>query len=119
MSHPGIWTFVGGALKRGETYKDAAYREVEEETGIKKNKLRLLRDYGKVLLFDPVYQDKMWHNRLLVFYSSAVKVKTNFENKDYRWAGFDDILNGKDYTNIFVDKDIVNRFVGKILHYKK
>jgi 8-oxo-dGTP diphosphatase len=37
----GTWTMPGGKLDFGETFEEAAYREVFEETGIKINKERL------------------------------------------------------------------------------
>ncbi|HKZ45737.1 MAG TPA: NUDIX domain-containing protein [archaeon] len=37
----GTWTMPGGKLHFGESFEDAAYREVLEETGIKINKEKL------------------------------------------------------------------------------
>lgn len=38
----GCWTMPGGKLKYGETFEDAAKREVDEETGIKINDMNVI-----------------------------------------------------------------------------
>ena len=41
--YKGRYNFVGGKIEPGETSVDAAYRELEEETGISRSSIRLFR----------------------------------------------------------------------------
>ncbi len=106
--NPGIWSFVMGSRKRGEQYKETAYRELNEETGLEMKSIRQLRKPIKVWMFD-AKKNKKWQNYLFFFSSSTDKIKLNMENSGYRWASLNDLKKGKDYTNIFIDKNRVLR----------
>ncbi len=46
MTYPGYWAlFAGGFVSHGEDYEQAALRELEEETGIKTDKLELIGNF--------------------------------------------------------------------------
>ena len=104
--NPKIWSFVMGSRKKGEGYTKTAYREINEETGLQRHTLRQLRKPITVWMFD-AKKDKKWQNRLFFFSSSTAKIKLNIENSGFRWASLNDLKEGKDYTNIFIDKDRV------------
>ncbi len=106
--NPGIWSFVMGSRKRGEQYKETAYRELNEETGLEMKSIKQLRKPIKVWMFD-AKKNKKWQNYLFFFSSSTDKIKLNMENSGYRWASLNDLKKGKDYTNIFIDKNRVLR----------
>lgn len=42
---PKYWTFPGGGAKRGESFMEAARRELKEETGIMCSDLRMIGEY--------------------------------------------------------------------------
>ena len=106
--NPGIWSFVMGSRKRGELYRKTAYRELNEETGLERKSIKQLRKPIKVWMFD-AKKNKKWQNYLFFFSSSTDKIKLNMENSGYRWASLNDLKKGKDYTNIFIDKNRVLR----------
>ena len=54
--YKGLYNFVGGKLEPGETSEEAAYRELQEETGISRRVIRLYR------LMDLTY----YHRRIVV-----------------------------------------------------
>ena len=106
--NPGIWSFVMGSRKKGEQYKETAYRELNEETGLERKSIKQLRKPIKVWMFD-AKKNKKWQNYLFFFSSTTDNIKINVENSGYRWAGLNDLKKGKDYTNIFIDKNRVLR----------
>jgi len=112
--NPGIWSFVMGSRKRGEGYTETAYREVEEETGLERNSIRQLRKPIKVWMFD-AKKSKKWQNYLFVFSSSTNRIKLNIENSRFMWAGMNDLKKGKNYTNIFIDKNRVIKRIGSCI----
>jgi 8-oxo-dGTP pyrophosphatase MutT (NUDIX family) len=82
--NPGRWFFVGGAMKRGESPLETAYREIMEETGIEAAELALLSSSTTTVA--DVGKGLKWPNSLFVFESKTRKVRLNIEHTDYRWV---------------------------------
>lgn len=73
-----IWVIPGGHLEKGETPKDAAIRELYEETGIKANDVTLIAKYcirntTKKFLFSCQMSDNS-------------TIKKSFEVRNARWV---------------------------------
>jgi 8-oxo-dGTP pyrophosphatase MutT (NUDIX family) len=114
----GAWTFVAGKKEKGENHEQTAYREVLEETGLRKSDLVLLRRCGKAVKF--VAKNRIRYvDKLFIFRSKTRKVKLNFEHTAYRWASLSDIKNQREYTNLFVDKKSIERAIRSAMHVKK
>ena len=109
VTNPGIWSFVFGGRKKGERYLDAAYREIDEETGIGKTDLKLLGK-AEAELFDR-RRNRRWKNHLFVFRSATSMVRKSLENSAYRWAPVSDIREREDYTNIFIGEEKILRMI--------
>jgi 8-oxo-dGTP pyrophosphatase MutT (NUDIX family) len=107
----GAWYFVGGGRKRGESLLGTAYREVQEETGIRRKGLTLLADS------DVVIQDRRkrmrWANRLFVMRASDDRVRLNIENRDYRWVRFSDLRRCEGLLGTLEDSGAVLRLIGR------
>jgi mutator protein MutT len=50
-NNPLKWNFPGGHIDEGETPRQAAIRECEEEAGITPKKVKFLGNYGKMATF--------------------------------------------------------------------
>lgn len=69
-----FWQMVGGKIEEGETLREAAYRELFEETGLKKEQVQVLDPvwYGEV--------DLMMHGKLTKVKQSFVPARTSSPN---------------------------------------
>lgn len=87
--HPDLWEFPGGNVDKGETPREAALRELEEETNLKGRVIRT-GESGTVEYPHGLYE----------IYPFLVLVDTDDvdlspEHTDYRWASIDEISNHK------------------------
>jgi 8-oxo-dGTP pyrophosphatase MutT (NUDIX family) len=85
MLRPGKWAFVSGRREKGETHLGTAYREIEEETGISRQHLKLLHSVKNTMIINHGRRKK-WANAFFIFCSSSDKVRLNFEHTSYMWA---------------------------------
>ena len=80
------WTFPGGGVKRKESFKEAAKRELKEETGIETKNLLLMGEYFS--------NKKFSKNIVQCFYTNtdslSVKID-NFEITHYGWYELNEI----------------------------
>ena len=56
-----LWLAPGGHIDRDENIEDSLYREIEEETGISKSKLKLIDPRGSIPIKD-IFSDLEGHN---------------------------------------------------------
>lgn len=114
ITHPGLWCFVSGSRKKGEKHIDAAYREINEETGIDKSKLRPLLAGRKVTIVERRKRIE-WENEFFIFSSKAKDVKLNFENSAYKWVGISELRREKLIIDYFSEKEGIARLIGSFL----
>ena len=111
---PGKWEFVSGGRKRNESHDDAVYREILEETGIPKGRLTLMANHARVTKSD-AKRTIRFLNALYVFRSGTDKVRLNIENSRYRWATYEDIVEHRNYTNVFLSERSILKLIRKVL----
>lgn len=105
--HPGLWAFVSGAKKRNESYLETAFREVEEETCIKRQELKILLN-GKSITIKDARRGTKWTNRFFVFGSKGRNIHLNMENTAYKWVSFRELKAEHNITlNYFSNKDAI------------
>ena len=69
-----FWQMIGGKIEEGETIKEAAYRELFEETGLKKEQVTI----GNVVWYGEV--DLLMHGIITKVKQSFIMAKTNSIN---------------------------------------
>jgi 8-oxo-dGTP pyrophosphatase MutT (NUDIX family) len=110
----GVWTFVAGSREKEEKYVETAYREVREETGLDKENLILRSKYEDVVKIDMKSKTK-YHNHLYIFYSKTINIRKNIENSAYRWAPLSEIQEQRKYTNVFADKQFIEKEIKRAI----
>lgn len=81
------WNFPKGKLEQSERGMDAAFREVQEETGLGKNDL-VLRDQFRVTNKFFFFRDKKRIFKVVIFYlaqSKKLEVTISQEHNGYGW----------------------------------
>lgn len=113
ITHPGYWSFVTGAKKPGESYISAAYREISEETGIRKPELKVLLK-NRIITIKDEGNGTRWTNRFFIFQSKTRAIKLNFEHSDFKWVGASELQNGH---NIIISQISDGRSVLRLIKY--
>lgn len=95
-----VWQFPQGGIDKGETALKAAYRELHEETGLRKNHVKLLGEIEPWLYYDlPPVKRKRWHGQKQKWFAFNFQGKRkdfNLNVEDppeftrYAWGSLDD-----------------------------
>lgn len=84
----GKWGLPGGSLELGETFEEAAVREVEEETGIMVSKLKLFKVFsGQRMHFIYPNGDEVF-NAVCIFESVDFRGKATADGVESSMTGF-------------------------------
>ena len=91
-THMGNLSFPKGKIKKGEKYLDAAFRELEEETGLIEDNIDIIED----LYFDELSQKGFPSTRYFVAYIKDIEHKFKFdldELCDVEWYACNEVAN--------------------------
>lgn len=84
-----VWGSVSGRIENNDWDDvETSMREIEEETGIKRENLRLLR---KGEPFELLAEERKWIVHPMLFESLTDKVNLNWENVDFAWIDEKDL----------------------------
>jgi dihydroneopterin triphosphate diphosphatase len=85
--YPGIWQFVTGTMKEGETAVESALRELQEETGLQK------RGFWVAPFVSSFYVAVNDTVHLSPFFAAQVaeqeKVRLSSEHQEFQWCTFE------------------------------
>lgn len=118
---PGLWQMPQGGVDQGETIEQAFLRELEEETGVIRSKVSILRVSHTPLRYDfPPHvmrrqaineyrgQEQHWVAGRFLGTDADINVNTEDpEFRDWRWVTREQLLNGvapfkrETYTKVF------------------
>ena len=98
------WNFPKGHFRPGERDIDAALRELEEETGIKKSELRIIPNFRTYERFYFKVGKQGIHDTVILFLAETHKAEIRIEPREHEgfgWFLYHDALSaiGKQYTD--------------------
>jgi 8-oxo-dGTP pyrophosphatase MutT (NUDIX family) len=83
------WGPVTGFIERNEKPLERVVKEIEEETGISKENLRLIKEYPKMEIVDD--SRRKWVVFPFIFETKTRDVRLNQENTIYEWVSPEEI----------------------------
>jgi len=86
------WGFPKGRLKENETEKDAAKREIEEETGITEFSIR--ENFSETTNYTFEKDNKIYDKTVTFFIAKANKKEVNLseEHSEFFWGTYDEVM---------------------------
>lgn len=101
-----VWQMPQGGIKQGEFPLDAVLRELEEETGLKANNVKMINEYPIWLQYDfpENIRSVLWSGRYkgqrqkwflfrLMSSEDSININTkHFEFRDWKWASTQEVL---------------------------
>ena len=95
----GHWEFPRGLIKKGESLKEAARREIKEEVGIKD--IQFIPGFKEWIKFFFKFGGKniMKIATFLLAETKTKKIKLSYEHKDYAWLEYKEALEQLTFQN--------------------
>lgn len=88
-TYKGKWACVSGYIEDDDPLH-RAIKEIEEETGIKENEIKLLKKGEEIKFYDK--DEKIyWHIYPFLFETDKNEIKIDWEHVEYRWVNIDEI----------------------------
>ncbi|MDC0927836.1 NUDIX domain-containing protein [Nitrosopumilus sp.] len=92
-SMKGLWAGVSGIIENNEKPLDRAKIEIFEEIGIKKEKIKLVKDMKEIKISSPQYENHEWEVFSFLFETNDTKIKLNWENSEFKWIEVEELKN--------------------------
>lgn len=95
----GHWDFVKGKMEGGETPRQTALREAEEETGI--TDARFVEGFREEIEYEFMHAGETVRKRVVLFLAetSAESVTISHEHLGYRWAPYEEAMGITTFEN--------------------
>jgi len=82
--NPGLWSPVTGRVEGKLSLEKSAYKEIREETGLRRGGLRLVKKGGRYTL--RIKQGVEASVQTFLFETKVRSIKLNWEHVKYRWV---------------------------------
>jgi 8-oxo-dGTP pyrophosphatase MutT (NUDIX family) len=83
-TYRGLWAAVSGSIESGENPLESAAREIEEETGFRRNEFLLAKEGESFSFIDNELKIR-WVIHPFLFTTKTGKVRIDFEHREFRW----------------------------------
>ena len=95
----GHWGFPKGNIETGESEKDTAIRETQEETGI--SEIIFIDNLMEKIEYFYRRKGKTIHKEVTYFFAETTgkEVILSFEHQEYKWQNFEEAMKSLDFEN--------------------
>jgi 8-oxo-dGTP pyrophosphatase MutT (NUDIX family) len=95
----GHWDFVKGKMENGESTKETAIRETQEETGI--TDIKFADNFEEWIEYNFQYQGELVHKKVVFFLAETkeTEVKISHEHLDYVWMDYNTAIEKTTFVN--------------------
>lgn len=88
---PGLWAGISGTIHDGEDPLERARVEIQEEVGMQRSRIVLVRAADPILVRPVSYEDREWEIFPFLFEASGCDIVLNWENVEHAWIHPDDL----------------------------
>ncbi len=112
----GHWDYPKGHIEENETEKDAAVRELREETGVKEDEFELIPGFKETIDYFYKKMGELSHKQVIYLLGQTDKerVRISREHQGHTWLPYDEAMDKLTFKNardvlkeakIFLEKD--------------
>lgn len=111
----GHWGFVKGHIEGDESEKETMFREAFEETGLKKENLKLIDDYKEKISYYFKKNNNTIYKEVVFFLveSDTFNVNLSHEHQDFEWFKYNKALDRLTFKNSKILLKKANRILKK------
>ena len=106
-TYQGKWACVSGYLEKDEAPEERAITEIEEETGLSRENVRMEKTVAPVIFSDEK-KGITWRVYPFLFCASHRDISIDWEHQEYRWVAPQDIST---YDTVPRLKEVVERLL--------
>lgn len=99
------WAGISGYIEEDETALESALKEIQEEVGLKKEDVKLVRA-AEPLEVPDTERDTLWIVHPHLFKTSNTNIRLDWEHDQYKWIDPEDIAN---YDTVLMLKETLLR----------
>ncbi len=95
------WGLPKGHIEEGEPVKEAAFRELSEETGIERREIRVIPGFKEANKYYFKQKEETIFKIVIYFLAETKKetIKVSHEHTDFKWVNFDQAMKLIPYKN--------------------
>ena len=95
------WGLPKGHIEEGESVKEAAFRELFEETGIEKEEVEINPEFREINKYHFKHEGETIFKIVIYFLAETKKetIKVSHEHTDFKWANLDQAMKLMPFKN--------------------
>ena len=106
--YPGIWQMITGTIESHEHTKDTLIRELDEETGLKPDKIFSI---PRINTFYLAVSDKICMSPVFLTIVESEEVRISSEHSEYKWASYELAKDMIHWPNQVDSLEIIKRYL--------